>query len=589
MAGSEPPTANNAVLSWVAAMAAHLKPDTVHWCDGSEEENAQLIQLMLDDGTLEKLDHERFPGCYLHRSNPDDVARSEGRTLICCEEKIDAGPINNWKEPDEARAMIGGLFEGCMKGRTMYVVPYLMGPVGSVYSKVGIEVTDSPYVVANMRIMTRMGQVAIGHLGDGKEFCTGLHSVADLDAKNKWVAHFPEHREIWSINSGYGGNALLGKKCFALRIASTMGRDQGWLAEHMLILGLTSPEGEKHFVAAAFPSACGKTNLAMLVPPESLRGWTVETVGDDIAWMHYGDDGRLYAINPEAGFFGVVPGTSTKTNPNALATIQTNTIYTNVGVTADGEPWWEGKTKDPPVQLTDWRGNPWTPDSDTPAAHPNSRFTADARACPSASPELDNPNGVPISAIIFGGRRASGPPLVYEAFDWNHGTFIGASMGSEQTAAAEGTVGALRRDPMAMRPFTGYNTADYWKHWLAMGAKSDQAPKIFHVNWFRKDADGNFLWPGFGENLRVLDWILQRCSGGGEAKETPIGFVPTADALNLDGCDVTPAAMEELLAVRPDEWKIDIEEQPEFFAQFGGRLPDEIRRQSAALKERLGL
>ena len=588
MATNGAPAVSAALTSWVEAMAARTKPARVQWCDGSQAEYDGLVAAMLADGTLHRLDPTRFPGCHLHRSHPTDVARTEGRTFICSADRDGAGPLNNWMAPDEARATIGARFDGCMRGRTMYVVPYLMGPTGSPMSRVGVELTDSAYVAANMRIMTRMGTVALEHLRDGDEFCKGLHSVATLDPEGKYVAHFPQDREIWSINSGYGGNALLGKKCFALRIGSVMGRDQGWLAEHMLILGVTPPGGRTRYVCAAFPSACGKTNLAMLVPPASMAGWKVETVGDDIAWLRYGPDGRLYAINPEAGFFGVAPGTSAHTNPNALATIQRDTIYTNVAVTPDGEPWWEGKTKQPPEKLTDWKGNPWTPAANTPAAHPNSRFTVAARQCPSISPRFEDPAGVPIDAIVFGGRRASGPPLVYESFDWAHGTFVGATMGSEQTAAAEGPVGALRRDPMAMRPFTGYHTADYWAHWLAMGAKSRSAPRIFHVNWFRKGPDGRFLWPGFGENLRVLDWILRRCDGAAPAAETPIGRVPTPEALDLRGCDVTPDALRELLAVRPAEWRADVDEQPAYFAQFGDRLPAAIAEQSRALARRLG-
>lgn len=579
---------NKALQSWVDEVAELTTPDSIHWCDGSEAENTTLIEKMLADGTLEKLDQEKWPGCYYHRSDPRDVARVEHLTFICSEKEEDAGPTNNWMAPAAGKTKLTPLFSGCMKGRTMYVIPYLMGPVGSPTSKVGIEITDSPYVVANMRIMTRMGAVALETLGDSTDFCRGLHSIGDLDPDRRFIMHFPETREIWSIGSGYGGNALLGKKCFALRIASTMARDEGWLAEHMLILGLESPAGETKYVAAAFPSACGKTNLAMLVPPQEYKGWKIWTVGDDIAWMKFGQDGRLYAINPENGFFGVAPGTGEETNPNALASLRKNSIFTNTAITEDKQPWWEGLSA-PPAKATDWKGNPWTPASETAAAHPNSRFTAPAKQCPSASPEMDNPQGVPISAFIFGGRRERTAPLVYEAFDWNHGVFVGASMGSETTAAATGAVGVVRRDPFAMLPFCGYNMADYWGHWLSLGAKSDQLPKVFHVNWFKKGADGKWLWPGFGQNMRVLEWIIDRCEGKGEATESPIGHIPTETAINTAGTEVDAATMKELLHVDADDWKTECTGIAEYFAKFGDRLPAEMKRQHAALAERLGI
>jgi phosphoenolpyruvate carboxykinase (GTP) len=579
---------NTALKSWVDEVATLTKPSRVQWIGGSQAENDKLIAEMLETGVLHRLNQEQFPSCYLHRSDPSDVARTEHLTFICSTRQEDTGPTNNWMAPAEAKRKVGGLFEGAMRGRTMYVIPYIMGPVGSPSSKVGVEITDSPYVVANMRIMTRMGDVALKQLGDGADFVKGLHSLGDLNPERRFICHFPEEKLIWSVGSGYGGNALLGKKCFALRIASVQARDEGWLAEHMLILGLESPEGRTSYVAAAFPSACGKTNLAMLVPPASQKGWKVWTVGDDIAWLRPGPDGRLWAINPEAGFFGVAPGTSSKTNANAMATLRSNSIFTNVAVTADGCPWWEGIDGAVPETLTDWRGNPWRKGSSEKAAHPNSRFTAPARQCPSISPHFDDPQGVPISAFIFGGRRARTAPLVLEAFDWAHGVFVGASVASETTAAQSGAVGVVRRDPMAMLPFCGYNMGDYFGHWLRIGPMLKHPPRIFHVNWFRQDASGRFLWPGFGENMRVLRWILGRCEGTAAAVDSPIGCLPAKGAIDVSGLDVSPATMDELLAVSPTDWRTEAAGIGEFFAKFGARLPAEMERQRAALVRRLG-
>jgi phosphoenolpyruvate carboxykinase (GTP) len=543
---------------------------------------------MLADDTLHPLDSVRYPNCYLHRSDPNDVARTEHLTFVCPRSQEDAGPTNNWMEPGEAKRKVGALFDGSMRGRTMYVIPYLMGPAGSPSSKVGIEITDSAYVVANMRIMTRMGDVALRQLGESGDFVKGLHSLGDLSPERRYIVHFPEDKVIWSVGSGYGGNALLGKKCFALRIASVQAREEGWLAEHMLILGLESPAGETHYVAAAFPSACGKTNLAMLVPPASQRGWKVWTVGDDIAWLREGPDGRLWAINPEAGFFGVAPGTSTRTNPNAMATLRANSIFTNVAVTADGCPWWEGFDGAVPERLTDWRGRPWQAASGEKAAHPNARFTAPASQCPSISPQWQDPRGVPISAFIFGGRRARTAPLVLESFDWNHGVFVAAAVASETTAAQSGAVGVVRRDPMAMLPFCGYNMGDYFGHWLEMGRTVKRPPKIFHVNWFRQDEHGRFIWPGFGENMRALRWIVDRCAGKGRALESAIGGLPAADGLDLGGLDIDGGTMKELLSVRSDDWRREANGIGEFFARFGRRLPDEMERQRTELERRLG-
>jgi phosphoenolpyruvate carboxykinase (GTP) len=557
----------------------------VVWCDGSETENQRLVEGMVADGTLIRLNPQHAPGCTLHRSHPSDVARTEHLTFISSRAQADAGPTNNWMSPQAARDKVGPLFDGVMKGRTMYVVPYVMGPLGSPFSKVGIEVTDSPYVVANMRIMTRMGAEAREQLGGGDEFVPGLHSVGDLSPERRFIVHFPEERLIWSVGSGYGGNALLGKKCFALRIASTMARDQAWMAEHMLILELELPGGELHYIAAAFPSACGKTNLAMLVSPLEHLGYKVRTVGDDIAWLRPGPDGRLWAVNPEAGFFGVVPGTGPDTNPNAMATIGHDTIFTNVAATPDGIPWWEGKDKNPPPDLLDWQGRPW--DRSAKAAHPNSRFTAPARQCPSMSPRWEDPQGVPLTAIVFGGRRARVAPLVFQSRDWEHGVFVGATMGSETTAAATGKVGVVRRDPMAMLPFCGYNMADYFGHWLEMGRRLAQPPAVFHVNWFRTGAGGRYLWPGFGENLRVLLWMIDRVKGRGEAVETPVGFVPRPSSLNLEGLDLARGDVEALLAVDREEWAAEVPEIRAFFDRFGARMPEAMDRGLESLSQQL--
>jgi phosphoenolpyruvate carboxykinase (GTP) len=579
---------NTTLESWVDEITAHTAPARVHRVDGSQEEDDRLRAEMLRDGTLHRLNEDRFPGCVLHRSDPSDVARTEHLTFICSERPEDAGPTNNWMAPAEARQKVWPLFRGAMRGRTLYVIPYLMGPEGSPSSKVGIEITDSPYVVANMRIMTRVGPPAQRALDAGADFVKGLHSLGDLSPERRFICHLPDTRQIWSIGSGYGGNALLGKKCFALRIASVQARDEGWLAEHMLILGLESPEGKTTYVAAAFPSACGKTNLAMLVPPASQPGWKVWTVGDDIAWLRPGPDGRLWAINPEAGFFGVAPGTSRKTNPNAMATVMRNTIFTNVAVTDDACPWWEGIDGPVPEHLTDWRGRSWHRGSTEKAAHPNSRFTAPARQCPSISPHFDDAQGVPISAFVFGGRRARTAPLVLEAFDWNHGVFLGASVASETTAAQSGAVGVVRRDPMAMLPFCGYNMGDYFGHWLRMGSAVRHPPRIFHVNWFRQDEQGRFIWPGFGENMRVLRWIADRCDDRGGVVESPIGGLPARGALDLAGLQVDDRTLDQLFAVSRDDWRGEVENIGEFFARFGPRLPPELERQRRALAARVG-
>jgi phosphoenolpyruvate carboxykinase (GTP) len=579
-------TKNRVLQAWVDEAARLTKPDLIHWCTGTPDEYQSFIDSMLRDGTLIELNQESFPQCYLHRSHPSDVARTENLTFICTSKKDDAGPNNNWMEPSEAKQKVGALFDGAMRGRTMYVIPYLMGPVGSPYSRVGVQVTDSLYVAASMHIMTRVGAAALVQLGTSDNFVAGLHSLGDLSPERRFILHFPEEKLIWSIGSGYGGNALLGKKCFALRIASWLARQEGWMAEHMLIIGLEDPSGDITYMAGAFPSASGKTNLAMMVSSLKHEGYKVWTVGDDISWMYIDDEGSLRAINPEAGFFGVAPGTSEKTNPIAMASIRQNTIFTNVGLTPNREPWWEGIGSAPPEGLIDWRGNPWKPGGEK-AAHPNSRFTAPARQCPSISAHWEDPRGVPISAIIFGSRRSNVVPLVNQSFDWQHGVFMGSSMGAETTAAATGDVGVVRRDPMAMLPFCGYNMADYFAHWLAMGKKMKKPPLIFRVNWFRKSDAGEFLWPGFGENIRVLKWILDRVRGGGKAVESAIGYLPTEDAIDLHGLQLPDGAMKELAAMDREGWIKATESISEFYQQFGDRLPQELWDEHRRLKERL--
>lgn len=582
---------NTHVNSWIESVAAKLKPDRITWIDGSEAESKRINDQLVADGTFTPLNHEIYPNSFWCRSHPNDVARVEDRTFICTPDQRSAGPTNNWSNDSEMYARLDALMQGCMKGREMFVVPYLMGPDGSPYAKVGFELTDSLYVVANMRIMARVGAVALKNLSPGKtDFVRGVHSIGNLDPEHRYICHFPNDNTIISFNSNYGGNALQGKKCFALRIASVQAQREGWLAEHMLILGITTPAGKKHYVCGAFPSACGKTNLAMLVPPKEYldRGWKVETVGDDIAWLNFGPDGRLYAINPEAGFFGVAPGTSNKTNPNAMQTVRGNTIFTNTGLDIDSmTPWWEGMDSTP-AHVKDWLGNIWDPESGTKAAHPNARFTAPARQCPSISAEWENPNGVPISAIIFGGRRAKTTPLVMQARSWQHGTFLGVTMASETTAAAAGAVGQLRRDPMAMLPFIGYNAGDYFKHWLSIGKRQGATlPGIFHVNWFRKDNNGKFLWPGFGDNMRVLEWIIGRLEGSSDAIESPVGYLPRPRDLNINGLNMLPAQIHELLSVNPVEWQEELRSQSEFFKQLGDSLPAEILSEHELLSSRL--
>ncbi|HSC48054.1 MAG TPA: phosphoenolpyruvate carboxykinase (GTP) [Gammaproteobacteria bacterium] len=578
-------TSNKALASWVADVARLTRPDHIHWCDGSEAEYRALVEDMLKTGALVELNQKTHPRCYLHRSNPSDVARVEHLTFVCTRNEADAGPNNHWMDPASAHAKMDALFKDCMVGRTLYVIPYCMGPVDSPLARCGVELTDSPYVAANMYLMTRMGKAALQRIEREGGFVKGLHSTGELDPERRFIMHFPEELAIKSYGSGYGGNALLGKKCHALRIAGWQAKSEGWLAEHMLIVGIQSPEGETRYVAAAFPSACGKTNLAMLIPPASHKGWKVWTVGDDICWMHLGSDGRLWAINPEAGYFGVVPGTNPKTNRNAYDMITHDTIYTNVAVTKDNQPWWEGLKEGTPVK--DWQGRPYDGKNGT-AAHPNSRFTVSAKQNPSYAPHADDPKGVPLSAIIFGGRRADVAPLVYQAHDWGHGVLVGASVASETTAAATGQVGVVRRDPMAMKPFCGYNFADYWSHWLSFATRSDKLPKIFHVNWFRQNGEGKFMWPGFGENLRVLRWILDRCEGRGQAVDSPIGYLPAPGALDTHDLDVDEATLKALLAVDHGKWRKEMADLEEYFKGYGDRIPaklhDEQRRVAAALK-----
>ena len=584
-------TNNKHVLGWIDEMAAMTQPDNIVWIDGSEEQRQQLLDQAFETGEMIKLNQDLLPDCYLHRTAVNDVARVEHRTFICTSKKEDAGNINNWMDPQECYDKLSKLYKGSMKGQTMYVIPYSMGVVGSDFAKIGVELTDSIYVVLNMLIMTRAGKEVIDALGDSADFIKGLHARADLDEENRYIVHFPEDNTIWSVNSGYGGNVLLGKKCFALRIASYLGRKEGWMAEHMLILGIEGPDGDIKYISAAFPSACGKTNLAMLIPPEvyAKKGYKVWCVGDDIAWLRVGKDGRLWAVNPENGFFGVAPGTNMKSNPNALLTTKRDTIFTNVVHNLENNTvWWEGLDKNPPKNAMNWKGEPWDPESGEKGAHPNSRFTALAKNCPCISSKFDSTAGVPISAIVFGGRRAKTAPLVYQSKNWQHGTFVGSIMASETTAAAAGTVGVVRRDPMAMRPFVGYDMGDYFKHWLDMGHKIPNAPKIFHVNWFRTDDEGHFIWPGFGDNMRVLMWILARCEDKVDAVETAIGYVPKAEDINIEGLDIDLDTIKELLRVDTESWKEDVQNIKEFYAMIGDRVPAELYEELAALEARLG-
>jgi phosphoenolpyruvate carboxykinase (GTP) len=574
---ANPNVASHALKQWVADSARLMQPDAIVWCDGSAGERERLLGEAVKSGVLIALNPRKRPGCYLHRSNPNDVARTEQLTFVCTPSAEDAGVTNNWMAPDEAYRKLGAMLEGSMRGRTMYVIPYVLGPVGSPYAKVGVEISDSIYVALSMGLMTRMGECALSMLGNSDDFNRGLHCTLDLNPERRFICHFPQDNTIWSVGSGYGGNALLSKKCFALRIASWLGRSEGWFAEHMLIVGVRNPEGHTRYIAAAFPSACGKTNLAMLMPPPALGRWKVFTVGDDIAWLRIGPDGRLWAINPENGYFGVAPGTNAKSNPNAMRMLAHNSIFTNVAMTPDGDVWWEGMEVEPPPELFDWQGRKWRPDSGDKAAHPNSRFTTPIANNPVLSPHVEDPCGVPISAIIFGGRRATTAPLVLEAKDWLHGVFIGATMGSETTAAAAGQVGVVRRDPMAMLPFAGYNIGDYWRHWLAMQPRITEPPRIFMVNWFRKDADGNFLWPGYGENLRVLKWILARIDGRVEGRETLLGRVPEPAELDLSGLKIAPEQLSQALAVDGGEWKAEITSAGEFFGRVGASVPEPLR------------